>query len=303
MASPLDIELNQLQWSASSQDNRRFNLLCAIFVVVTILLGIVIPRIELPEAAIETQTVIPKQLARVVLEKKIEREQKKPIPQPELELAPAEKPERDEADKNQSQSETARAQAEGAGLLQNLDALAQLRDAFDLSSVDTSSRKQGSAQADTVSRDLLVDAAKQTSGGFSAADLSQDVGGVALGAQEATEVYSGLADAAAEKDAEEALGNTRSREQIREVFQQNRGRFDNAYGRERRKYPELKGTFVVLLVIEPDGSVSHAEMLSSDLNNKGLEERLVVLVRMINFGPSTSIATTTQYSLNFVPRN
>ena len=38
------------------------------------------------------------------------------------------------------------------------------------------------------------------------------------------------------------------------------------------------------LVIEPDGSVSACEVVSSELENPGLEQRIALRVRLFNFG-------------------
>jgi len=54
-------------------------------------------------------------------------------------------------------------------------------------------------------------------------------------------------------------------------------------------------------VIEPDGSISLIELVSSELGDSKLENKLLVRIRGINFGPDDVVATPVNYKFDFLP--
>jgi hypothetical protein len=93
----------------------------------------------------------------------------------------------------------------------------------------------------------------------------------------------------------------RSEESIRLVWQQNIGALQAIYRRALRKDPSLEGKVVFSFVIEPDGGVSSAKVLSSDLNNPKLERKLSSRLKLINFGSEPVAQTPTQWAVDFLP--
>jgi hypothetical protein len=57
----------------------------------------------------------------------------------------------------------------------------------------------------------------------------------------------------------------------------------------------------VKLVIEPNGSVSAVELVSSELGSPALERKLLSRIRLINFGSANVERTTLNYSIDFLP--
>jgi hypothetical protein len=133
--------------------------------------------------------------------------EKQELPEPEPEPPPPEpEPERPEPEPEPQEPEEivneppppkidAREKAKNSGLVQFADDLQQMRDAFDASSLSNRSLTRGEATADEISRSVIADRAKTTSGGIDVAATSVDTGGVALSGKENTVVSSTLADA------------------------------------------------------------------------------------------------------------
>jgi len=73
------------------------------------------------------------------------------------------------------------------------------------------------------------------------------------------------------------------------------------YNRELRKNPTLEGKVVFKMVIEPNGRVSEASIVSSELDDPALERKLLARVRLINFGAKDVLQTTLNYAIDFLP--
>lgn len=94
---------------------------------------------------------------------------------------------------------------------------------------------------------------------------------------------------------------TRSMEDIRRIFDQNRGGLNNAYQRALKKDTSMEGTVRLQLVIDASGKVVSCELATSDLNNAKLEAKIIALVKKINFGEAKVKTWTGTYPLNFYP--
>ena len=64
-------------------------------------------------------------------------------------------------------------------------------------------------------------------------------------------------------------------------------------------YLKVKSFFK--LVIESDGRVSSASVISSDLNDPKLERKLLIKIKGINFGATDVLQTTLEYAFDFLP--
>lgn len=308
----------ELPWSTSSQDNKRYWLILLALLVPLLILGVVIPMIDVPEPEREELERLPPQLAKVVLQKKElpeppppppppKEEEPEPEPEPKPEPEPEPKPVPKRPEPKPQEVQKAQEQAKKSGVLQFADDLADMRDAMDVSDVINSSKEITRAKADAaqVERDFISSGAKAKSGGVNAGKLSRDTGGTALAGKETTAVESQLEEvsAAAEESRAQASRDTsyRSDQAIRQKMEQAKGRIFSIYNRALRQNPTLQGTVMFKLVIEPDGSVSDAEIVSSELNDADLERKLLAAVRFINFGSADVLQTTLNYSFDFLP--
>ncbi|VUD68833.1 hypothetical protein TDB9533_04192 [Thalassocella blandensis] len=98
-----------------------------------------------------------------------------------------------------------------------------------------------------------------------------------------------------------AIQGQRSDESIRRTMEAGKGKAYLFYQRELRRDPGLAGTFVFELVIQPDGSVSSLKLVSSELNNSDLDQRILEVVRQFNFGAKDVSPRTLTYKFNFIP--
>ena len=107
-------------------------------------------------------------------------------------------------------------------------------------------------------------------------------------------------DVAKAVESSRAAGS-RSEESIRSVLDQNNASLYSIYNRALREDPSLQGKVTFKLVIEPDGSVSSCTIVSSELSDSSLGNKLVSRMKLINFGADNVTATTTQWSIDFLP--
>jgi len=312
----------ELPWSSAIMDDKRFWRVLGILCVPLLLLSIAVPLIPVPEPQRQELEQLPPQLARVVLEKKElpkpppppppeekKAEEKKPEPKPEEKKPEEKKPEpkpeppRTEPVKLQKAIE----QAKQSGVLQFADDLADMRDALDVSDVKTPSANitRAKAEAAQVERNFISSGAQAKSGGVNVAALSRDTGGVALSGRETTVVESKLesvsAAAADNRDQQSREKAFRGDQSIRQKMEEAKGRIFGIYNRALRENPSLQGKVTFKLVIEPNGSVSSAQVISSELNDPELERKLLAAIRGIQFGTSDVLQTTLNYSFDFLP--
>ena len=88
---------------------------------------------------------------------------------------------------------------------------------------------------------------------------------------------------------------------IRQVFDAQKTSLYSLYRRELRQDPTLEGKVMLELVIEPDGSVSSCEVVSSELGNQSLEQRIAMRVRLFNFGEDDVEPRTVRFPIDFLP--
>ncbi len=211
----------------------------------------------------------------------------------------------------------ARERASNAGVLQASNELAQMRDMLQTSTVaaattaTTAGANAGAGstgQAERAQRHLIDSGARTTSGGINNAALSRDTGATALAGQQQTRVTSTLGDNA-KQVAQAKPGNSdgagsaaRSEEEIRRVISQHKGAIDIIYQRALRQNAALQGKMLVKLVIDPSGRVLEATLVSSELGDTELENRILSRIRLISFPPSNVQRTTLNQTFDFFPQ-
>ena len=93
----------------------------------------------------------------------------------------------------------------------------------------------------------------------------------------------------------------RSREEIETVFDRNKGAIYALYNRATRANPELQGKLVLEFTITPDGQVTMCKVVSSELNDKELESKIVSLVKLFHFEAKDVESITTTKPIDFFP--
>jgi protein TonB len=177
-------------------------------------------------------------------------------------------------------------------------------------------------------RALITSNATGGSGGINTAALSRDSGGGGL-AGRATTLVEGVAGGGggggpgggggtgkggtgtggsgngAGKGGAVQRGNSgkaaRSLEEIRLVFERNKGAIYAIYNRALREEPSLQGKVVVELKIAPAGQVTGCRLVSSELKTPELEQKLLARIRQFDFGAKDVDEMVVSWPLDFLP--
>ena len=283
-----------LPWSTGAEQESKFQRLLKRTVGTVIVLALTFSFLPLPERDPAEVEEIPQRFARLVMER-----EPPPPPPPVVREEPEPEPVVD-------RTEQARERASVAGLLPFAADLAALRDNENLDRLDQA-ELTGAAQGTTpvAERSLITSRVGTSSGGINTAELSRNTGGGGLAARATTQVASpvegfGPAGGAARRSGESNRGS-RSREEIERVFDRNKGAIYALYNRALRSNPALEGKLVLRLTISPEGAVTFCEVVSSELGDPELEEKLVQRVRLFKFDAKDVEAITTTKPIDFFP--
>jgi TonB family protein len=177
-------------------------------------------------------------------------------------------------------------------------------------------------------RAMITSNASSGSGGINTASYSRDTGGGGL-AGRGTTLVEGVAGggggggfggggkgggsgvggggggAGAGKGGTLAKGNsgkaTRSIEDIKLVFERNKGAIYALYNRALRDDPALQGKVVLELKIAPSGAVDGLRIVSSELKADELEKKLLARIRQFDFGAKDVDLMVVTWPVDFLP--
>lgn len=303
-----------MPWHTQGEDERRFRRCLFASLAVALLFGFLVPLWTLPAPDKDEVVEIPERLAKLVIEKKAK---PKPPPEPEQpkpkqeEKKPEPKQEVAQEDPKPTKSEQkeARKKAERAGVLAFKDNFQDLiEDDLDnrlgqQTQLSTAGKKENRSQ-----RSLITAAATTGSGGIDTAELSRNAGGTgtALAGVAFSRVESSIGTegdfAGEERPLSDGVGPSRTDEEIQIVFDRYKASLYRIYNRELRNNPALQGKMVLKITIEPDGTVSLAQVESSDMDSPTLNAKIVARVKRFNFGPKAGVPTITiLYPIDFLP--
>jgi len=94
---------------------------------------------------------------------------------------------------------------------------------------------------------------------------------------------------------------SRSIEDIRLVFDRNKGAIYSIYMRAMRDDPTLQGKVVVELKIAPSGEVLDCRIVSSELKAEEMERKLLARIKQFDFGAKDVDAMVVNFPLDFLP--
>ncbi len=235
--------------------------------------------------------------------------------------------------------EGARRKAAGVGLLAMKDQLAELRGAPTAVQLNPNIKAGpgvgagvgvgvgAGKDAGLPARNLITSNATGGSGGINTAAYSRDTGGGGLAGRATTLVEgvagggggggpggggsSGRGGNGTGVGGGGGTGGTlakggggkasRSLEEIRLVFDRNKGAIYAIYNRALREDPALQGKVVLKLSISPSGQVTDVRVESSELKSPELESKLLARVRSFDFGAKDVNPMTVTYPLDFLP--
>ena len=314
-----------LPWSLSAEDERRFQRILRLILVIFLVLSLVIPI--LPLTRLEKQMVeeLPPRLAKLMLEKKpappppkpqpviskpkpVPKQVEKPKPRPKPKTKPKTKPQQVKLSKPAPVKKTisARKQAEQSGLLALKDTLQDLRQNTMATSLrQTRALSHAGGQARKTERAILTAGTTSGSGGIKTAGLTRNTSGNALASRTMTKVHSPMGNATGGSGVGKT-GNSdrkagRSIEEIQMIFDRNKGAIYSVYNRALRKDPTLQGKIVLRLTIAPNGKVTFCELVSSELHDAVLGQKISKRVKLFDFGVKDVDAVTITYPIDFLP--
>lgn len=321
-----------LPWAASEEDEENYRRIRKRALIVFIVFALIMPWLPVPKVERAAIEAVPPRLAKLLLErdampppppvKKVELEPALP----KTEVAKPEKPKAPEARKpvpNKAAGEkieAARRKAAGVGLLAMKEELAELRGAPMAAQLSTNLKPgagvgTGSGpgvgagrSAGVPSRNILTSSATRGSGGINTAALSRDTGGGGLAGRATTVVEGVIGGGGGGGD---GGGGTlrrggggkasRSIEEIKLVFDRNKGAIYSIYNRALREDPTLQGKIVLKLTIAPSGQVLECQMVSSELKAPDLERKLLARIRQFDFGAKSVETMVVTWPVDFLP--
>ena len=354
-----------LPWSNSADDEKRFQRIARIVLILVLLLGIVMPFLPLPKRERVEAQPLPAPMAKLLLERAVT----PPPPPPKSEVTDASKPEVAKPEKAPDKPDpiksakpkevpvpearnpvpgkppgevaidNARRKASGVGLLAMKDQLSEMvaapaavqlkQDIKPGLGVGTGVGVGVGAgqEAGIPVRAMITSNATKGSGGINTAAYSKDTGGGGL-AGRGTTLVEGVAGGGggggpgggggrAGGGAGDGSGvgggkggtlqkgssgkSSRSIEDIKLVFERNKGAIYAIYNRALRDDPALQGKVVLELKIAPSGEVTGLRIVSSELKAEELEKKLLARIRTFDFGAKDVDVMVVTWPVDFLP--
>jgi outer membrane biosynthesis protein TonB len=333
-----NVFITVLPWSSSELENKRFKTIIVVVLLITLAFAAWVKWQDLPERARADKEKVPAQLTRLMTPRKVEPPKPIPTPKPEPvetkpvtpepkiekpKPAPAKPVEPKKAPPKEVKkvppkpvkvnvptqaeiTEQAKIKAKQSGLLAFQDDLASMRDNTSLNNLADTDTIKGAGASNQTQRKFIGKKAASSSGGVNTSNLTTNVGSRGeLAGRKNTEYVApneGLASLAAKQiETEDSVVGSRQTESIRKVLDANKGAIYAIYRKALRSDPSLQGKVTVKLSIEPNGGVSKVELVFSELDSNGVENKLLRRIKLINFGEQNVTVTQLDYSFNFLP--
>lgn len=166
-------------------------------------------------------------------------------------------------------------------------------------------------------RAMITSNAAGGSGGINTSAYSRDTGGGGLAGRSTTLVQGVAGGVGGGGPGSSAAGGTgarggalhrgasgkasRSIEEIKIVFERNKGAIYSIYNRALREEPTLQGKVVLELKIAPSGQVTDLRIVSSELKAPDLERKLLARIKQFDFGAKDVDAMVVTWPVDFLP--
>ena len=312
----------ELAWSSEAEQDERFRKLWMGFLFACLLLGAIVWLVNIPDPPSNLKPTVPPRLAKIIIEREIPPpppppppvETPQPKPQDQVER-PRDKLKPVETDLQRTQK--ARVKAQNAGLLAMQDQLSDIRQQFELTkdqltpSANMKGEVEGPSRAE---RSVITSKVGQATGGISMKGQSRGFGSGAgnLGGVGSTQMVvpfggsgRGSALGGGSNDGVKRSGSSgkasRSREEIEQVFDRNKGALYALYTRAQRENADLQGKLVLELTISPAGEVTMARVVSSELKDSDLERKILSRVKLFRFEAKDVESITATKPIDFFP--
>jgi protein TonB len=279
----------ELPWSPSEEMERRFRAILRNLAIVFAIIAVLMPFLPRHQIVVNTDS-LPERVVQLVMEPP---PPPPPPPKPEkpLEKAPVVPKPVDPRVKAQKNAAV-------------FDQLAALRDVDMDKFAKNQPKTTDPGDVSVVSRNIISSKIGGTSGGINAPSSS----GLAAGSGSLRGIYTtqvkdpnmgGTGQAATRAGGSGKA--SRSADEIALVFTKNKGAIDAMYARALRDSPALQGKVVLELTIAPSGDITAARIISSDLNDKEFESKLLARIRLFKFEAKDVGTLTATKPIDFFP--
>jgi periplasmic protein TonB len=282
-----------LPWSPLEEMERRFRVILRNLAIVFGIFAVLMPFLPRHQQVVNTES-LPERVVQLVME-----------PPPPPPPPPPPKPEKpvEKAPVTPKPVVPVDPRVKAAKTAQVFDQLAALRD-VDLDKFEKSQQKTiDPGDVSVVSRNIISSKVGGSSGGISAPTSS----GLAAGSGSLRGIYTTQVkdpNLGASGQATRAGGSgkaSRSADEIALVFTKNKGAIDAMYARALRDNPALQGKVVLELTIAPSGDITAARIISSELNDKEFESKLLARIRLFKFDAKDVATLTATKPIDFFP--
>jgi protein TonB len=281
----------ELPWSPSEEMERRFRAILRNLAIVFGIIAILMPFLPRHQIVVNTES-LPERVVQLVME-----------PPPPPPPPPPPKPEKPVEKVQPKPVVPVDPRVKAQKSLAVFDQLAALRD-VDLDKFAKNQPKTTDpGDVSVVSRNIISSKVGGTSGGISGPTSS----GLAAGSGSLRGIYTTQVkdpNLGASGQATRAGGSgkaSRSADEIALVFTKNKGAIDAMYARALRDNPALQGKVVLELTINPSGDITAARIISTELNDKEFESKLLARIRLFKFEAKDVATLTATKPIDFFP--
>jgi protein TonB len=282
-----------LPWSPSEEMERRFRAILRNLAIVFAIIAVIMPFLPRHQIVVNTES-LPERVVQLVMEPP-------PPPPPPPPPKPEKPAEKAPAVPKPVVPVDPRVKAQKS--LQVFDQLAALRDVDMDKFAKNQPKTTDPGDVSVVSRNIISSKVGGTSGGISGPTSS----GLAAGSGSLRGIYTTQVkdpNLGASGQATRAGGSgkpSRSADEIALVFTKNKGAIDAMYARALRDAPALQGKVVLEITITPSGDITAARIISSELNDKEFESKLLARIRLFKFEAKDVATLTATKPIDFFP--
>jgi protein TonB len=281
----------ELPWSPSEEMERRFRAILRNLAIAFAIIAVLMPFLPRHTIVVNTES-LPERVVQLVME-----------PPPPPPPPPPPKPEKPVEKVQPKPVVPVDPRVKAQKSLQVFDQLAALRD-VDMDKFQKNQQKTTDpGDVSVVSRNIISSKVGGTSGGISGPTSS----GLAAGSGSLRGIYTTQVkdpNMGAGGQATRAGGSgkaSRSADEIALVFTRNKGAIDAMYARALRDNPALQGKVVLEITIAPSGEITAARIMSTDLNDKEFESKLLARIRLFKFEAKDVATLTATKPIDFFP--
>jgi TonB family protein len=283
----------ELPWSPSEEMERRFRTILRNLAIAFAIIAVIMPFLPRHKIVVNTES-LPERVVQLVMEPP-------PPPPPPPPPKPEKPAEKAPAVPKPVVPVDPRVKAQKS--VQVFDQLAALRDVDMDKFAKNQPKTTDPGDVSVVSRDIISSKIGGSSGGISGPTSS----GLAAGSGSLRGIYTTQVkdpNLGASGQATRSGGSgkaSRSADEIALVFTKNKGAIDAMYARALRDSPALQGKVVLELTISPSGDITAARIVSSELNDKEFESKLLARIRLFKFEAKDVAALTATKPIDFFP--